>query len=674
MAGPSKSRSFSHGRRFWLLTGCAAAVLSAATAAARADEVEQVVVTATQPSKSDVGSTPEALPASTTVVTADEIARRPVSHYTDLFKPVAGMSISKFQPGGLAVGISLRGYSGGNHGRDIARVVDGMPLAALGNIGASDMNWIMPETIERIEVIRGPFSAEYGEDALGGAVNIVTKDQDRGPSLGYQAGSYATQRGFASFAAAPSAQTGITPLVAAEVYNTEGYQDNSDYRRYNMMAKVSKSLEDGTLSGRVQASQGEWGAPNYFPIAAYRNGTVGERDAVSATDGGESGVQMAVVNWRPHDADNGWSVSSYAFHNEFTRYSTSYATKQQTATHDKRTTLGGTVKHTWTGDMGGMPAQWLVGTDLRADSGATSTANVVNHAQGRFTANVDYQRQLLAGFAQGQVKPLSWLKLTLGGRYDRAFFDIDNVLVPAAGTRQDVEVFSPKAGITVTPVAGMDLFANYGEGFRMPNIASEMRTNPVVGAQKVQSEEVGVQFQLPLNSTLRGAVWHTWQENELRSVNSVVQNLGDSQRDGFDLEGRTFLVKDADSLLSLYASYSRIRAKLVDRYPETKVTDVPNYVAALGIEAEEKLDNGDTVGGSLNVQFYGRKWSATNGSDQTHSYQVADGKLTYGIGSNISTFAQGTWVLGDRYSELASTTITVVPEFTGLIGVTYRFQ
>ncbi|WP_204350674.1 TonB-dependent receptor plug domain-containing protein, partial [Klebsiella variicola] len=38
-----------------------------------------------------------------------------------------------------------------------------------------DLNWISPDQIERIEVVRGPMSSLYGSDAMGGVINIITK-------------------------------------------------------------------------------------------------------------------------------------------------------------------------------------------------------------------------------------------------------------------------------------------------------------------------------------------------------------------------------------------------------------------------------------------------------------------------------------------------------------------
>ncbi len=43
------------------------------------------------------------------------------------------------------------------------------------DLGRQDLNWISPDQIERIEVVRGPMSSLYGSDAMGGVINIITR-------------------------------------------------------------------------------------------------------------------------------------------------------------------------------------------------------------------------------------------------------------------------------------------------------------------------------------------------------------------------------------------------------------------------------------------------------------------------------------------------------------------
>ncbi|MBI3446962.1 MAG: TonB-dependent receptor plug domain-containing protein [Magnetospirillum sp.] len=188
-------------RRAVALAGTGMLVLAAGDAWAQsATSLGTVTVTgqAVPSSQSMVTAAPEALPASTTVIGAEEIERRPLAHYVDIFRPVAGMIVSNFGQGGIGYGIGMRGFQTSQHGRDISYTVDGMPVNSVSNLHTpnnADLNFILPESIERVDIIRGPFSPEYGQANIAGAVNIVTKQSDAAPSVGMSGGSFGTARG-----------------------------------------------------------------------------------------------------------------------------------------------------------------------------------------------------------------------------------------------------------------------------------------------------------------------------------------------------------------------------------------------------------------------------------------------------------------------------------------------
>ncbi len=115
-------------------------------------------------------------PASISVITAEDIAKRPVASLADLLKQVPGVT------GGLSANgdgskIKLRGLPD-NY---TLVLIDGKRIGSSRDtnyrpdLGRQDLNWITPDMIERIEVVRGPMSSLYGSDAMGGVINIITK-------------------------------------------------------------------------------------------------------------------------------------------------------------------------------------------------------------------------------------------------------------------------------------------------------------------------------------------------------------------------------------------------------------------------------------------------------------------------------------------------------------------
>jgi len=111
-------------------------------------------------------------PASVTVITAEELNRRPVQDLEDALRGTPGLQFTGV--GMTRRGISIRGM-GSEH---TLILVDGQRInTAAGAVAHADfdLGWVPVEAIERIEVIRGPMSSLYGSEALGGVVNVITR-------------------------------------------------------------------------------------------------------------------------------------------------------------------------------------------------------------------------------------------------------------------------------------------------------------------------------------------------------------------------------------------------------------------------------------------------------------------------------------------------------------------
>ncbi|MDI9272627.1 TonB-dependent receptor [Stenotrophomonas sp. PFBMAA-4] len=139
--------------------------------AASAKQMDTVVVTATGAQQWIKDA-----PASISVISREEIERKPVTSIGQLLSTVPGVTggyalsgaQSKIRLRGLPEQYTLilidgrrQGNSSGVNYRD--------------DLGPQDLNWLSPDMIERIEVVRGPMSSLYGSDAMGGVINIITR-------------------------------------------------------------------------------------------------------------------------------------------------------------------------------------------------------------------------------------------------------------------------------------------------------------------------------------------------------------------------------------------------------------------------------------------------------------------------------------------------------------------
>lgn len=112
-------------------------------------------------------------PAALAVITRRDIEARGADNVLDAIRGETGLSLQGRAVGGRKV-ISIRGLDS----RHALFLVDGKRIGASdGVIGASDFqyDWIAVDDIERIEIVRGPMSVLYGSEALGGVINIITR-------------------------------------------------------------------------------------------------------------------------------------------------------------------------------------------------------------------------------------------------------------------------------------------------------------------------------------------------------------------------------------------------------------------------------------------------------------------------------------------------------------------
>lgn len=150
------------------------------------EQLPELVVTADR-TPEPIGNTGSAI----SVVNQETIARANAGSLVDALRTVPGLDITESGGPGSTTNIRLRGA---NTGQTLV-MIDGIrvndPTAASGDF---DFSLIAPSAIERVEVLKGPQSALYGSDAIGGVINIITK-KGSGPAqfnVRTEAGSYGT--------------------------------------------------------------------------------------------------------------------------------------------------------------------------------------------------------------------------------------------------------------------------------------------------------------------------------------------------------------------------------------------------------------------------------------------------------------------------------------------------
>ena len=151
------------------------------------DELEETIVTATR-TKMPL----DAVGAPVIVITRNDIERSLASDVSELLQTHAGLEIARNGGPGQTTSLFMRGTES-NH---TVVLIDGVRINP-GTIGSAALQNISPESIERIEIVKGPRSSLYGTDAIGGVVQLFTRGSAKdGVSTGATFGSDATQQVF----------------------------------------------------------------------------------------------------------------------------------------------------------------------------------------------------------------------------------------------------------------------------------------------------------------------------------------------------------------------------------------------------------------------------------------------------------------------------------------------
>jgi TonB-dependent vitamin B12 receptor len=209
---------------------------------------ENIVVTA-----SLEGEEERRLPASVTVIEAEEIEARQSTEVSDLLGVVPGLNVVRSGSPGQVTSLFTRGTDS-----DSTLVLwNGVELNDP-YFGGFNWAFLPTEGVDRLEVVRGPFSSLYGGDALGGVVQIFSADRDGG-DVRLEGGSNGYLRG------AVSAGTELGPVrfdVSGHLRRGDGQLENDFYDSEELMARFEWLVGPGMSLGVVaRANDSKTGIP-----------------------------------------------------------------------------------------------------------------------------------------------------------------------------------------------------------------------------------------------------------------------------------------------------------------------------------------------------------------------------------------------------------------------------
>jgi outer membrane receptor protein involved in Fe transport len=568
-------------------------------------------------------------PSSSALIRELDLHLRPRESSQELLRLAPGVFIAQHAGGGKAEQIFVRGFDA-DHGTDVAVTVDGLPVNMVSHAhgqGYADLHFLIPETVERVEVRKGPYDPRDGDFATAAAISFRTRDRLAGPEVAARGGSFGTGHFVALVPLGGDATRPGGYVAAAGQVSRGPFQAPQDYRRVNGMARWTAPAGRGAeLFASASTFSAEWDASGQVPERAVRSGAISRFGAIDHSEGGRTGRHDAVLGLRSAaGAERPWDVRAYAtrydldLFSNFTFFLADPERGDGIEQVDRRWVTGLSAQHSRAGTLLGFPATLSVGSTVRADR-----AEVALHSQRqrerlepRVHADV---RQAHVGVWAGEALSLSSrVRLQLGLRADAFRFGVVDRLAAPDDARAAAwkAIVSPRATLAADLARSTTLYAAVGTGFHSNDARHAAMAGPdspvlprAVGA------DLGVRHTWTAGSVAATA-WALSLESELVYVGDegTTEASGRSRRRGVDLEGRVrvlpWLWADAD--VSLAQGRFPDEPRGADRIPLA-----PTVVSSGGLTVR---DAGPWTGG-LRFRQVGSRPADETGSVTARGYDV----------------------------------------------------
>jgi outer membrane receptor protein involved in Fe transport len=520
-----------------------------------------------------VEAPPPVSASSDVLVPSRDFELRPQGRPADIIRLVPGLIISQHQGGGKSEQYFLRGFDA-DHGTDVAVFVDGMPVNLRSHAhgqGYADLHFLIPETVRRIEAVKGPYHAELGDFATAGAVNFVTLDTVDENLAQVAGGMFGTQRYLTLISPTRDA---LKTLVAVEGFVSDGPTERAqNYQRFNLFAKATASLaENLDASVWISHMRGAWWASGEIPARAVRTGLIDRFGAIDNSEGGDTQRSAAnlMLRWRPSQQETVTvqaSAQYYALNlfSNFTFFLNDPAHGDGILQADARWVAWLDARYERRGTPAGVPITATAGVQYRADTPHVVLGTQSDRHRLARTQDVDVVEQSVSPFVKLDAAPLTWLRIVTGARGDIFHYDVHDNLGGAGGRlngNATRAIPSVKANVILGPWYATELFANYGTGFHSNDARAVVSEPQLPALARAEGYEVGVRTRPSRGLELSASYWVITIASELVFVGDAgtTEPRGRSRRHGWEFAGKAGLL----DWLSLNGDVTLSRARFAN--------------------------------------------------------------------------------------------------------------
>ncbi|MGB8295968.1 MAG: TonB-dependent receptor plug domain-containing protein, partial [Polyangia bacterium] len=501
----------------------------------------------------------------------DQLAQVPRANASELLKLAPGILLTNEGGEGHAEQVFMRGFDA-REGQDIEFTVGGVPINESGNLhgnGYADTHFIIPELVESLRVLEGPFDPRQGNYAVAGSADFELGLEQRGLTTRYTTGSFGTQRFLVLWG--PAGESTHT-FAGAEIYKTAGFGQNRSAQRGSAMGQYEGRFgTTGSFRLSTQAYTTHFHTAGVIREEDYQSGKIGFYDSYDMSSfaheavpqGGDASRYSLAADIEAHPGDTVLSQQIFLIKRDmrlvenFTGFLLDVQEPLQSI-HDQRgdtldlnvheLTLGARGAARFHADVFGLRQELELGYFARGD-GAKGTQQRLEAATGvPYKTDTDLDSQLgnIGLYGDVNLRPLRWLSLRGGARAEIVTYDVLNNCAaqsvahpsttnppidqscltqqnygrprePDQVTGTSGVAFLPRASLIAGPFRKLSLSASYGKGIR--SIDPNYITQDVQAAfANVTAYEGGVAYAGAVRNTTvvaRSVVFRTVVDRDL---------------------------------------------------------------------------------------------------------------------------------------------------------------
>lgn len=600
----------------WLRVAVAAALAAAtlrgqaqsptnAAPAAPSDAIterrETIMVTATRAETTD-----RRVPSNATVITGDDISQAAYTSLPEALEKRAGLHFRSYSDNPSQAEVDMRGFGENSHGRVLV-MVNGRKL---NRPDMATINWLqIPlRNVEKVEVIRGANSALYGDHAVGGVINVITKRGSETPQ--YEASGQVGSYGFYGAGASASGRLGkLGGAASLDVQSSDGYRERSSYDATSATVGLAYDIADW-LSSYFDGSftKNDYELPGALTAEQMRED---RRQAINLED--DVTDEQLYADWglaaRFMDGTHKFDADFAFAHRDIVGNTASW----MSWTDQIVDTWSFSPKYTLETDLGPLHEQLVAGVDWTRDDLTIDRYNDVDRRlwQGR----ADIARDSLAAFVRSTLSYEKWVSLSAGGRWAESEITVETDDMGTPGfppffpglprtLTSDSKTHTESAyhiGATINPLDCLKLFAKYDTIYRFP-FTDEQAVYIGYGMNSFNFDlvpetgdaiEAGLEIQ-PFDGASLQVTWFEMNmEGEISWNGYRNVNLDDTIHTGVELAA-DYRFRD---IARFSAQYTRLTAEFSRAYPGDPLLGVPRHDAGdrIPLTPEHKLTIGAEV-------------------------------------------------------------------------------